>query len=152
MRPRRRFGMILNREDGQTAVTDAFQRSVVEIDMSRLQVAGQVVLLDREAVILRGDLDLFGEAVQHRLVGPAVAEFEFEGVAAEGEAEKLVAEADAEYRLAGGDQVFHRLNGVADGGGVPGAVREEDAVGIVGEHFLGRRGAGDDRDLTTDLG
>jgi len=75
MRPRRRFGMILNREDGQTAVTDAFQRSVVEIDMSRLQVAGQVVLLDREAVILRGDLDFLRPLIEHRLVRASVAEF-----------------------------------------------------------------------------
>ena len=54
--------------------------------------------VDREAVVLRGDLDLAGLEVHDRMVRAAVAELELEGLAAAGEAEDLVAEADAEDR------------------------------------------------------
>src|SRR6266478_9164761 len=98
MRPRRLLGMILNREDGQTAVTEALQRPVVEIDMSRLQVARQIVLLDREAVVLRGDLDFLSALIEHRLVRAPVAEFQFERLAAPRLTQNLMTQADAEDR------------------------------------------------------
>ena len=46
---------------------------------------------------------------------------------------------------------LHGVDGVADGCRVAGAVREEDAVGLVAQDLLGRRGAGHDRDLAADL-
>ena len=59
-----------------------------------------------------------------------------------------MAQADAEDRLLaqeaanGGDCIFQWL-------GVAGAVREEHAVGLLCEHFVGRRGAGHNRHAAT---
>ena len=61
--------------------------------------AGSDVGLDGEAVVLRGDLDLAGPLVQHRLVGAAVAELQLEGLRPQRQAEQLVAQADAEDRV-----------------------------------------------------
>ena len=52
--------------------------TIVEIDVGDFQVFGQIVLGNREAVILGGDLDAAGCQVPHRLVRPAMAEFELE--------------------------------------------------------------------------
>ena len=52
-----------------------------------------------ETVVLGGDGNLAGLEVLHRLVGPAVAELELEGLAAEGQAHELVAETNAEHRF-----------------------------------------------------
>ena len=52
--------------------------------------------VDREAVVVRGDLDLAGGAVHHRLVDAAVAVVQLVGAEAERPAEELVAEADPE--------------------------------------------------------
>ena len=60
----------------------------------------QRLLVDREAVIHRGDLDLAGGQVLHRMVRAVVALMHLHGLAAEREAEHLVAEADAEGRRA----------------------------------------------------
>src|SRR5690606_40938689 len=54
--------------------------------------------VDGEAVVVRGDLDLAGGAVEHGLVDAAVAVAELVGAVPEGAAEDLVAEADAEER------------------------------------------------------
>ena len=73
--------MVLDTENRPTAVTHAFQRAVVEVDMSRFDVPGKLLLVDREAVILRRDLDLLGSIVEDGLVGAAMPELEFEGFA-----------------------------------------------------------------------
>jgi hypothetical protein len=60
--------------------------------------------VDREAVVHRGDLDLAGGEVLHRMVGAVMALMHLHGLGAEREAEHLVAEADAEGRRARVDQ------------------------------------------------
>ena len=113
MRSRGRFGMVLDREDGKTAMAHALQRAIVEIDMSRLQVAGQVVQLDREAMVLRGDLDLLGALIEHGLIGAAVAEFQLVRLASQGLPEDLMAQADAEDRWwILPDQLGHGMDGI----------------------------------------
>ena len=85
------------------------------------------------------------------MVGAAVAELELVGLAAEGEAQDLVAEADAEDRRLADEfadlrgLVFERL-------GIAGAVREEDAVGLQGEHIFGEVSGGDDGDACSRCG
>ena len=54
--------------------------------------------IDREAVIVRGDLDSLRELIDHRMIRAAMAEFQLVSLAAEREPEDLVAEADAEDR------------------------------------------------------
>ena len=60
---------------------------------------GQRRRVDREAVVLRGDLDRAGGHVAHRVVRAVVAERHLVGLRAEDDREDLVAEADAEDRL-----------------------------------------------------
>ena len=72
--------------------------------------AGSDLGLDREAVVLRGDLHAAGLLVQHRLVRPAVAELELEGLRPAGQREQLMAQADAEDRLLA-QQAADRLAG-----------------------------------------
>jgi len=75
-----------------------------------------------------------------------VAELELEGRAAEGVCEHLVAEADAEDRVVR-NQIRDRLVDVGQGGGIPGAVGEEDGVGPVFTHLLAGRGGREDLHL-----
>ena len=102
----------------------------------------QRVGIDGEAVVLRGDLDLAGVEVLHRLVGAAVAELELVGLAAQ----RRAPAADGRGRCrrsarSAVDQRLDVLDAVADRRGVAGAVAEEDAVGLPGEHSAaGRRG------------
>ena len=72
---RRRFGMILNREDRQRLVPQAGDGVVVEVDMRNFDICGQAGGIDREAVVVGGDLDLAGREVFDRLVAAAVAKF-----------------------------------------------------------------------------
>ena len=102
---------------------------------------GQRIGIDGEAVVLGGDGDFAGAQILDRLVAAAVAELQLEGRAAEGVGEDLVAEADAEDReLADESRDF--LVDVAEGGGIAGAVGEEDAVRIFRQH-LGGGGGGE---------
>ena len=90
--------MVLHAEDRQALVPQALERLIVEVDVAQLDVGWKSGGIDREAMILGGDLDLAGRLVADRVVGAAVAELELEGLAAEGLAENLVPEADAEDR------------------------------------------------------
>ena len=70
---------------------------VVQIHVRDFHVArGQRFGINAEAVILRGDFDLIGEQIFHRMIRAMVAEFQFERFAAQREAAELMAEADAE--------------------------------------------------------
>ena len=92
------FGVVLNREDGQAAMTKAFQRAVIQIDVSGLQVAGQVVEADSKTVILRGNFHFVGALIEHRLIGAPMTELQFESLTSERQAQELMPQADAEDR------------------------------------------------------
>ena len=68
--------MVLHAKDRQPLVPEAFESLVVEVDVRRLQVSGQRIDRHRESVVLRGDFDLSGDRVQHRLIGPAMPELD----------------------------------------------------------------------------
>ena len=109
MRAGRGFGMVLDAEDGLAAMAEAFQRLVVQVDVREFDfVLVQRVGVDREAVIVRGDFDVAGDLVEHRMIRAAVAELQLVGFAAQREAEDLMAQADAEDRLFA-DQLAHLL-------------------------------------------
>ena len=145
------FGMVLDAEDGVVAMAEAFERLVVQIDVRDVDlVEVERVGVDREAVIVRRDLDLLRELVAHRMVGAAMSEFQLVGFAAEGEAEQLVAEADAEDRLLA-DQLADVAHLGLERLGVAGAVREEDAVGLERQHIFGGGERGDDGDAAAGL-
>ncbi len=149
------LGVVLHREDRLAFNLQAGVGTVEERDVGLLDVLRQALGVDGEAVVHRGDLDLAGGEVLHRMIGTVVALVHLLRLAADGEAEKLVAETDAEHRLAGFHQRLDGRDGVlARGGRVARAVREEDAVGVVAQHILGCRGGrydGDARALFGEL-
>ncbi len=96
MRTGRGLGVILNAEDGQAFVPQSFERLVVQVDVTGLDVGGQSGRVDGEAVVLSRDLDLAGRLVADRVVGASMAEFELEGLGTERLAEELMSQADPE--------------------------------------------------------
>src|SRR6185436_803674 len=69
VRPRRSFRVVLHREHRPLAMAKAFARVVVEVHVARLPAApGDGLGVDREAVVLRRDLDLVRGEVLHRMV------------------------------------------------------------------------------------
>ena len=130
--------MVLHGEERQLLVREALDGPVVEVDVRELGAAAERVDVDGEAVVLRGDLDLAGGQIHDRLVAAVVAELELVGAAAEREPEDLVPEADAEDRHLA-EQRARRSRRVRHGGGIAGAVGQEDAVGL---HAPAPRAAG----------
>ena len=80
-------------------------------------------------MVLRGDLDPACFAVEHRLIGAAVAELEFERLATQGQAEELMAQANAEHRFLA-DQLANGLDGVLTGSGSPGPLDRKMPSGL----------------------
>src|ERR1043166_5456894 len=96
VRAGRGFGVVLDGDDGEPPVAHPLDATVVEVDMRDLDLRGEALGLDGEAVVVRGDLDAARAEVFDRLVAAAVAEAQLVGRAAEGAAQGLMAEADAE--------------------------------------------------------
>src|SRR5215211_3829860 len=99
-RTRRRLGMILHREHRPVLEREAAVRSIEQRDVSLLDILRQRLLVDCEAVVHRGDLDLAGGEILHRMVRAVMALVHLLRLAAERQAQHLVAEADAERRRA----------------------------------------------------
>src|ERR1700728_758726 len=146
------FGVVLHAEERHGAVAKAFEGVVVEVDVGELDF-GSVdgVRIDGEVVVVRGDLDLACIVAPDRMITAVMAEFELVGFPAEGEADELVAETDAEDGRASGE-VANAFLSVMDRLGVAGAVREEDAVGLEGEHVFSGSLRGNHSDAATFLG
>ena len=58
MGPGRGFWMILHTENRQFFMAHSFHRSVIQIDMSDLNIRRQRFRIDRKTMVLRGDRDL----------------------------------------------------------------------------------------------
>lgn len=91
--------MVLDGEDGELAVTEAFAGLIVEIDFRLLNILGQRFRIDGKAVILGRDGYFPGDEIFHRLVSATMSELEFEGAGAEGLSQNLMPETDAEDRF-----------------------------------------------------
>ena len=130
---------------------EPFARAVVQVHVRDLGVRRERRRVDGEPVILRGDLDVPRLEVLDGLVAAVVAELELERACPDRLSEELVAEADPEDRSLA-EEVPHARDLVVQHGGVAGAVREEHAVGLLGEHLLRRRGRGKHRHAEADLG
>src|SRR3954447_5746765 len=126
--PRSRLGVVLDGRAVDLEQLEALDRAVVEVDVGQrglaevglpahglvgLDAARPVRRLDREAVVLGGDLDLAGPQVLDRVVAAAVAEGQLVGLQPNGLAEQLVAEADAPDRTPA-DEVADRVDDVAE--------------------------------------
>jgi hypothetical protein len=151
MRAGRGLGVILHAEHGMTAVAKALQRLVVEIHVRELDLAlRERIRVNCETVIVRGNLHLAGDAVEHGLVGAAVAELQLVGLPAEREAEDLVAEADAEHGYLA-DQSTHLSGLELERLGIPGPIGEEHSIGIARQDFLRGGQRGDDGDAAAHM-
>ena len=113
--------VVLHGECGDVHALQAFDHVVVQIDVGDEHLAVLAVFkrrvdlladrgVDREAVVVGGDLDLAGGQILDRLVDAAVAELELVGAEAECAAEQLVAKADAEERVAGVKYLAQQLD------------------------------------------
>ena len=100
MRSRGGFRVVLDGKDRKCFVPNAFHRSVIEIDVSDLQIARAgdraVLPLNRESVVLRRYKYLSCTEIPYRVVAAAVPIGEFDRLSAEGEPQKLVPQANAE--------------------------------------------------------
>src|SRR5438105_15545521 len=99
MRARSGLGVILDAEHRMIAHAKSLQRLVVKIGVRDFHLAQiGTIRVDREAVIVRSDLDLIRQMILHRVIGAAVAELHFISLAAHCQAQNLVAETDTENR------------------------------------------------------
>ena len=80
------LGVVLHAAGGDVERAQALNGAVVEVDVGDLGGPGERRGVDREAVVLRGDVDLARSQLLDRLVGAAVAELELVGLAAQGSA------------------------------------------------------------------
>src|SRR5437899_2000970 len=127
----RGLGMVLHREHRLVLERDAAVRAVEQRHMRLDCVRGQRRAVDREAMVHRGDLDLAGGEVLHRMVRAMVALMHLAGGGANRDAEHLVAEADAErWHAAVDDLADHRHRIFPGCRRIARAVGEEHAVGL----------------------
>ena len=133
------LGVVLHREPQHAAVVVAqlqtLDHVVVQADVAdpgdpvrraRLPLQRRV---DREPVVVGGDLHLAGGQVHHRLVDAAVPVGQLVGAETQGAAEQLVAEADAEERDAGGQHRSQHLDRALGGSGSPGPLEKNTPSG-----------------------
>ena len=75
MRARRSLRMILHAVNWFGLVAKPFHRLVIQVDPGHCDVGGQRLCIHRESVILRGDFNLPGFQIFHRLISAAMAKF-----------------------------------------------------------------------------
>lgn len=127
------FGVILHAEDGMPAMAHTFQRAVVEIEVGRLDVGGQRVRGDGEAVILRGNFDLACAAIEDRMIGATMAKLQLERLRTQGQTQELMAQTDAEDWLLA-DQLTQGADCVGQRLRIAGAVGNENPGRIMAEN------------------
>src|SRR5690606_23586872 len=103
-------------------------------------------------VVLAGDEHAPGLHVLHRMIGPVVAGFHFDGLAADGQPQDLVTQADTEHGKLAFEEHARGRDGVIARLRVARAVGQEYAVGIELEHFFGGRLGRHQRDAAATVG
>ena len=137
MRAGRSFGMILDTEDRQFLVAHSLDCAVVQVDVSYFNLGGERRRIHRETVILRGDGYFARAQVFDRLIGAAMAKFQFECRAAKSEPKNLMTKTNPEdWFLA--HQIVHGFVCVSERRWVAWTVRKKNPVGIEGQHFFSR--------------
>ncbi len=86
----------------------SFDRAIVRVDVRHFHVRRERLRIDGEPVVLCGDRHFAAAQIFYRLVGAAVAEFQFECRSAKREAENLMTETNPkDWFLA--HQIAHRF-------------------------------------------
>ena len=92
MRSRARFRVVLHAENRLCRVTEARERSVVEVDVRRFAAHGaEAFLIDAETVILARDFHAARQEIAHWLVSAAVAKLQLPRRGTKRKREHLVA-------------------------------------------------------------
>src|SRR5215207_8020201 len=97
-RSRRRFGMKLNGQHRQLLVCEPLNRAIVEIDETHFPSGScrYASRIDFEPMVLRGDRDLSGSHVSHRVVPATMPELQFSSLGSNRSRQQLVAQTNAE--------------------------------------------------------
>ena len=77
-------------------MAQAFDATVVEVDVRDFDFGGQTVRLYCEAMIMRSNLDVAVTKILDRLIAAAMSKNEFESLAAKCASQQLMAKADTE--------------------------------------------------------
>src|SRR2546429_6563293 len=153
--PRPRLGMVLHGEDREFPVGHALHGAVVQIQMRHLELGTwEGAGIDREAVVLRCDMDASRAKVFDGLVPAAVPKFQLERPSPEGEGQELVAEADPEDRRAAGEfpRTLHRRRKDFPMGRIARTVGEDHAVRFESEDVVRRPVVPHSADLRLSMG
>ena len=140
--------MVLHRKRRQGLVMKALAGIVVQVHMRHSNLVLHRFHVHGKPMVLRCDLYLAGGQVHDRLVAAMMAELELVRPPAEGEAQKLLPQADPEDRLFAED-LFYVLDRIGDRLRISWTVRQEDTIGVHGEHFLRGHGRGNNGHIAT---
>ena len=98
--------MILDGDERQFPVAQAFHRTVIQIKVAGFQSVFQSFQCYSISMVLRCYMDAPAGQVVDGMIAPAVPELQFESLRAERPADKLMSQADTHY----GDSAQQRLN------------------------------------------
>src|SRR5579875_115454 len=91
--------VVLDRKDRPVDDAQPLIAAVEQRDVGRLDILGQALRIDDEAVVLAGDRDPAGGKLFDRVVGAAMAARHLVSAPAERKSQQLMAKANAEDRL-----------------------------------------------------
>jgi hypothetical protein len=156
VRTGRGLRMILNGKDRFLAMTQSFDRPVVEIHVRDFELwcTGNFFFtsFDREAVILRRDQHSSRRDFFHWMISAAMAVRHFHRACAVRESQDLMPQADTKNWYAAIGNRAHSTGRVIDGSGITWPIREEHAARLECKRFVRRRLRRNDRDSTIVLG
>lgn len=98
MRAGASFGVVLHGVSAVVAVLKTFDGVVVEVDVGDVATGGQRVRVNREAMILSGDLDAARYQIFDRLVPAVMAERQLVSTTAKRKPHQLMTEAYPKHR------------------------------------------------------
>src|SRR5688500_5071554 len=99
MRARSSFGVVLHSHQGFATVPESFQGPVVQICVCELNLAGlERIGINRESVVLRGDLNASGPNLFDGMIPAVMPEFQFVGPPTKRQPQTLMTKADSEDR------------------------------------------------------
>src|SRR6185369_11743228 len=137
MRPGRRFRMILHAEQRERTVTEPFVGAIVQIDVRDLNIGSvQRIWIDREAMILRRNLNRIRPQILYGVVSAAVSELQLIRLPSQRVSEQLVTQTNPKYRFLA-EQVLNRIDRIPNRRRIAGTVGKKNAIGIHLQHFIG---------------
>ena len=124
--------MILYREQRELSMTNSLDSAVIQIEMGDLETGrtrhANFIPHNREAMVLRGDENLIGPDVAHRMITAAVPVRELGRRPPIGQADELVSQADTERRQAAVGELSQRAECVAHRRRVAWTVGQKEAI------------------------